>query len=110
MKSTLDVRLDALRTMLDSGNGRIAVETATELDALLGRARARRSLSPEFTVVGVFGATGSGKSSLVNALVGADVARTHVRRPTTSQALSVGWSADTAADLPVKLDELGVNG
>ena len=105
MTSTLDARLDALRTLLDSGNGRIDDETAAGLDALLGRASARRSLSPEFTVVGVFGATGSGKSSLVNALVGADVARTHVRRPTTSQALSVGWNADTAAEL---LDWLGV--
>ena len=47
----------------------------------------------------MFGATGSGKSSLVNALVGADVARTHVRRPTTSQALAVTWEPDGAIDL-----------
>lgn len=105
MTGTLDARLEALRTLLATGDGRLPERTATELGALLDRAGARRSLSPQFTVVGVFGATGSGKSSLVNALVGADVARTHVRRPTTSEALSVGWSTDTAADL---LDWLGV--
>jgi len=55
-------------------------------------------------VVGIFGATGSGKSSLVNALVGAEVARTHVRRPTTSQALAVTWEPGGAVDLLDWLD------
>jgi GTP-binding protein EngB required for normal cell division len=72
---------------------------ALEARDLLERASARRARSPEHTVVGFFGATGSGKSSLVNALVGADVARTHVRRPTTSEALAVTWDADGAVDL-----------
>ena len=104
MTVALDARLDALRTLLTTGNGRIPPEIATDLDALLGRAGVRRSLSPDVTVVGVFGATGSGKSSLVNALVGAEVARTHVRRPTTSQPLSVGWNTNTAGDLLDWLD------
>lgn len=79
-------------------------ELAAEADALLKRAQERRERSPGYTVVGVFGATGSGKSSLVNALVGADVARTHVRRPTTSQALAVTWEPDGAIDLLDWLD------
>ncbi|MGY5766161.1 GTPase family protein [Brachybacterium sp. DNPG3] len=49
----------------------------------LGRIDRRRALSAEHTVVGVFGATGSGKSSLVNALVGREISRAAVRRPTT---------------------------
>ncbi|UYG17047.1 dynamin family protein [Brachybacterium huguangmaarense] len=60
-------------------------------DGPLARARetvervgGRSALSAEHTVVGVFGATGSGKSSLVNAIVGAAVTRAAVRRPTTS--------------------------
>ena len=48
----------------------------------------RRALSAEHTVVGLFGATGSGKSSLLNALVGAELSRAAVRRPTTSRPLA----------------------
>lgn len=98
-KPTLDARLDALRTVRELGEGRLTDLVARQLDAVLAHATERRQLSPEHTVVGVFGATGSGKSSLVNALVGSDVVVTHVRRPTTSEAHSIGWDADGAADL-----------
>jgi ribosome biogenesis GTPase A len=102
---SLDDRLAALRTLRTTGDGRIPSSLATEVDALLARASKRRERSPGYTVVGVFGATGSGKSSLVNALVGAEVARTHVRRPTTSEALAVTWEPEGAVEL---LDWLGV--
>jgi GTPase SAR1 family protein len=104
-KPSLDDRIAALRTVAEAGSGRIPSAIATEAQALLHQAEARRSRSPEHTVVGVFGATGSGKSSLVNALVGEDVALAHVRRPTTSQPLAVTWDARGAAEL---LDWLGV--
>jgi GTPase SAR1 family protein len=90
--------------MRKSGDGRIPADLADSADALLHSAEQRRERSPSFTVVGVFGATGSGKSSLVNALVGSDVARTHVRRPTTSEALAVTWEPEGAADLLDWLD------
>ncbi|GHF04239.1 GTPase [Pseudolysinimonas yzui] len=96
---TLDDRLAALRTLRAAGGERIPAPLAAEADALLERAGRRRELSPGSTVVGLFGATGSGKSSLVNALVGAEVARTHVRRPTTSAALAVTWDPEGAVDL-----------
>ncbi|MEO5535787.1 MAG: GTPase [Pseudolysinimonas sp.] len=99
MSVSLDDRLTALRTLSTAGEGRIPPALAAQTDALLERASARRERSPGSTVVGVFGATGSGKSSLVNALVGADVARTHVRRPTTSEALAVTWDPEGAVDL-----------
>ncbi len=105
-KPTLDERITALRTVTESGAGRIPSAIADEAAALLTQTEARRSRSPEHTVVGVFGATGSGKSSLVNALVGDEVAKAHVRRPTTSQALAVTWDATGAAEL---LDWLQIN-
>ncbi len=98
-KPNLDDRIAALRTVTEAGAGRIPSAIADEAQALLHQADARRSRSPEHTVVGVFGATGSGKSSLVNALVGDDVAVAHVRRPTTSQPLAVTWDASGAAEL-----------
>lgn len=99
MSVSLDDRLAALRILRTAGGERIPTALATEADALLDRASRRRELSPGSTVVGVFGATGSGKSSLVNALVGEDVARTHVRRPTTSEALAVTWDPEGAVEL-----------
>ncbi len=95
----LDARLDALRTLRHTGEGRLTDAVAHQLDSVLAHATQRRERSPEHTVIGMFGATGSGKSSLVNALVGSDVVVTHVRRPTTSEAHSIGWDADSAADL-----------
>jgi len=99
VSASLDDRLAALRTLRAAGGDNIPAVLATEADAVLARAGRRRELSPGSTVVGVFGATGSGKSSLVNALVGDDIARTHVRRPTTSEALAVTWDAEGAVDL-----------
>lgn len=101
---TLDDRIVALHTVTEAGSGRIPSTIADEIRDVLHQAEARRSRSPEHTVVGVFGATGSGKSSLVNALVGEDVAVAHVRRPTTSQPLAVTWDASGAAELLDWLD------
>lgn len=105
MSTTLDQRLVALRRARAAGKGRIPEALLAETDALLTRAGERRERSPAHTVVGLFGATGSGKSSLINALVGADIARTHVRRPTTSEALAAIWGAEGSTEL---LDWLAV--
>ena len=59
-----------------------------ELDqarAVLAQASDRRRLAPEITVAALLGATGSGKSSLANALTGVEVSRTARTRPTTTQ-------------------------
>ncbi len=101
----LDDLLDAMRVVRRTGDGRLDPQFAAEVDGVLRHAQERREHSPDVTVVGVFGATGSGKSSLVNALVGEQVARTHVRRPTTSEPLAATWTPDGAVDL---LDWLGV--
>jgi energy-coupling factor transporter ATP-binding protein EcfA2 len=72
--------------------------------ALLGRAATRRRLAPERTVVALAGGTGSGKSSLFNALAGETLAPTGVRRPTTSRSRAAIWpaagaGADQVSDL-----------
>lgn len=103
--ATLDVRLTALREVQTLGTDRVAPELLGELTALLRRADGRRALSGDHTVVGLFGATGSGKSSLFNALVGEDLAAVHVLRPTTSEPLAV--TSDPAGAVPL-LDWLGV--
>lgn len=96
---TLDSQLDALRQVHELGADRVPDAQLASIEALLTRADGRRALSADHTVVGLFGATGSGKSSLLNAVVGEPIARSHVRRPTTSEPLAVMWDATGAAAL-----------
>lgn len=77
-------RIEALENATAHLEG-IAPSSAVEASQdVLDRIDRRRALSAEHTVIGLFGATGSGKSSLVNALVGTEITRAAVRRPTTS--------------------------
>ena len=55
------------------------------------RVRDRLRLSAAHTIVALAGATGSGKSSLFNALTGLDLAAVGVKRPTTSWATACAW-------------------
>ncbi len=72
-----------------------------DVPALIERADQRLRHGSDRTVVALVGSTGSGKSSLLNALSGAQIARAGVTRPTTSvtQAVTVGDSADGLLDL-----------
>src|SRR5699024_3262882 len=70
----------------------------------LGRVDQRLHLGVGHTVVALVGGTGSGKSSLFNAISGLDFADVGVIRPTTAQAAACTWGS-TAAEL---LDFLGV--
>ena len=80
----LAARIEALEHATALLEGVAPSGAVEESQDLLGRIDTRRALSAEHTVIGLFGATGSGKSSLVNALVGAEITRAAVRRPTTS--------------------------
>ncbi len=88
MGLTLADRGEALGAALDAGEGRLPGELVAEGRAVLQRAAERAGLSADHTVVALAGATGSGKSSVFNALAGADLATTGVRRPTTAHALA----------------------
>ncbi|WP_325049541.1 GTPase [Kocuria soli] len=101
----IDQRLVGLRDAVDAGRGRLDDDAVNGADDVLQRAVTRRSLSADHTVVGFFGATGSGKSSLMNAVVGRPVAQAAVRRPTTTSPLAVLASPEGADPL---LDWLGI--
>src|SRR5699024_4824287 len=61
--------------------------------AVLDRTGQRQHLSGAHTVVAFAGATGSGKSSLVNAVSGTEAATVGARRPTTATAVGL-YSGD----------------
>lgn len=89
MRPDLAARGDALEQALDAAGDLLPEELAVQAREVLRRARERGGLSAEHTVVALAGATGSGKSSLLNALVGREVAAPGVQRPTTSHPLAI---------------------
>ncbi len=96
---TVDALLGALSEAAELGAGRVPQDELEAVRRIAASASERRALSAEHTVVGFFGATGSGKSSLMNALAGSAIARTHVRRPTTSEPLAAIWDPRGASAL-----------
>jgi energy-coupling factor transporter ATP-binding protein EcfA2 len=92
-------RLTALDEIITIGEGRLGAEVLSPARELAHRAGQRLRLSGSHTVVALAGATGSGKSSVFNALAGTDVSTVGVRRPTTGTAHAVIWGTDGAGPL-----------
>jgi putative protein kinase ArgK-like GTPase of G3E family len=88
-------RLAALREAVEVAEGRLEVPEVGRARALLAKAGAREALG-DATVVALAGATGSGKSTLFNALSGAEVSTPGIRRPTTGVAHATVWGEDGA--------------
>jgi hypothetical protein len=91
MKPDLATRTEALEQAVAAGAGRLDDELADEARRVVERARERGGLSAEHTVAALAGATGSGKSSVLNAVAGTELAEPGVQRPTTSHALAAVW-------------------
>jgi GTP-binding protein EngB required for normal cell division len=108
--SRLPARLASLQELTKIGSGRIgsegfSQELLTEAETLLRRSGERMRMSASHTVVALAGGTGSGKSSLFNALAGANFSPAGVTRPTTKHSHACVWGMEGAAPL---LDWLGV--
>ncbi|MFK0296074.1 GTPase [Streptomyces sp. NPDC090442] len=85
-------RLDALRELIALSRSRLDGTALDEAGRVLETADERYRLSGEHTVVALAGATGSGKSSLFNALAGAPRSEVGARRPTTGESVACVWS------------------
>ena len=88
---TLQRRLDAVRSLAELSEGRAEPEDVRAASSLAERVTDRLAFGDGSTVVALAGATGSGKSSLFNAIVGTDVSEVGVRRPTTARATAAIW-------------------
>nr|WP_216629716.1 GTPase [Brevibacterium renqingii] len=82
---------DGIRHSLSLSADKLAEDVRTDAQNLLDRAEDRLGLGEDFTVVAFAGSTGSGKSSLFNAVAGLEIARVGVRRPTTSRPTACVW-------------------
>jgi GTPase Era involved in 16S rRNA processing len=101
----IGARIEGLEAAAASARGRLDDELVDEVEAVAKRAADRLRLSADHTVVAIAGATGSGKSSTFNALIGLELASVGVRRPTTSWASACVWGSQGADDL---LEWLGI--
>ena len=101
---TLERDLELLEQVLATGGDRLDPDDVAAARVVVDRAAQRTNISSGRTVVAVLGATGSGKSSLVNAIAGREIARVAARRPTTRRPLAAVWGADDAGELLDWLD------
>jgi GTP-binding protein EngB required for normal cell division len=108
--SRVPTRLTSLTELTRIGAARAGPEgfsqdLLTDAETLLRRSGERLRMSASHTVVALAGGTGSGKSSLFNALSGANFSPAGVMRPTTKHTHACVWGVEGAGSL---LDWLGV--
>lgn len=96
----------SLKDAIRYGEGRVPETVLLDAAETLERLSQRRELSTEHTVIGFFGATGSGKSTLFNAIAGQNIALSAPTRPTTSTVQAAIWEAEGSEEL---LDWLGID-
>jgi 50S ribosome-binding GTPase len=98
-------RVEALRRFLAAAQDHVPEPELAPARTVVDRAGQRLALSRDHTVVALAGTTGSGKSSLFNALSRRRLSKVGVRRPTTGIAHACVWGLESASTL---LDWLGV--
>jgi GTP-binding protein EngB required for normal cell division len=91
--------LRAVGEAVELCEGRVDSDALAEAKRVVDQADRRLSISGSATVVALAGATGSGKSSIFNALSGTTLATVGVRRPTTAHAMACSWGDESAEDL-----------
>ena len=91
--------LRALTEAVELCEGRVDSVALDEARRVVDQADRRLAISGSATVVALAGATGSGKSSIFNALSGTTLATVGVRRPTTAHAMASSWGDESAEDL-----------
>lgn len=95
----LATRTSALSLALHTGSDELDREAVSRARRAVDKAEERLTIAGDHTVVALAGATGSGKSSLFNALVGSDVAAIGARRPTTSKPTGAVFGSGDAGPL-----------
>lgn len=91
-------RIEGLRQAAAGARGRLPDDVVDRAEEAVAQATQRLGLAGSHTVVALAGATGSGKSSTFNAIIGMEFSAVGVRRPTTSWTLSCVYGDDAAAE------------
>lgn len=96
---TLQEQLDALNEAVELATDRLPVDDVGFAAHVTDKAARRLRHGTDHTLVAVIGATGTGKSSLANAIAESPIATTGVRRPTTSSTLGLVWGEEDPSAL-----------
>jgi GTP-binding protein EngB required for normal cell division len=99
VSSHLVDHLRALGEAVQLCEDRVDPDALAEARRVVDQADRRLAISGSATVVALAGATGSGKSSIFNALSGTELATVGVRRPTTAHAMASSWGEESAEEL-----------
>lgn len=102
MKTTvvdLGQQVGNLSRAVEAASGRVDPAVVDEARRVIAQVDQRLAFSGAMTVVALAGATGSGKSSVFNALSGTQLAEPGVRRPTTSRSMAAYWGDDQPSAL-----------
>jgi GTP-binding protein EngB required for normal cell division len=98
-------RVTRLKSALEWAGDALAPDVKRSIGATVKRCEERLALGVDTTIVALAGGTGSGKSSLFNAIARMDFAMAGVSRPTTAQVSAATWGGRADA----LLDWLGVD-
>ena len=94
----LDKNLESLVTAVQACRNRVDPQILARAQSVIDHAGRRLALSRDATVIGLAGATGSGKSSVFNAVTRTALAEPGIQRPMTQQAMAVTFGdLDTSA-------------
>ena len=95
----MEERLHSLARVVQLAEGRLPDDDVRTAGDLVKRAGRRLDLGLANTVVALAGATGSGKSSIFNAIAGRELSTVGVRRPTTGVAQACVWGESGSDEL-----------
>ena len=97
--------VQCLNNALAATKDRVDQEVHDKAKTVASRVDRRLSLTSDVTVIAIAGATGSGKSSLFNAISHTSLAQSGVHRPMTQQAMAITFGIKDTSEL---LDWLGI--
>lgn len=118
--TALAKRVASLAQAAELAQGRSSQDAVNQGQRVAQQVDRRLAFLGNDTVIALVGATGSGKSSLFNAISGTTLAEPGLKRPTTSKAMAAYWGSELPNDLLdwlevprrhlVRGDDPGLNG
>lgn len=103
-QNQLKTQIDSLATAVGLASGRASHEVVERARKAVDHADQRLRFSGDDTVIALAGPTGSGKSSLFNAICQARLAQPGITRPTTTKSIAAYWGERSPDDLLNWLD------
>lgn len=103
-KNRLKTQIEALATAVGLSSGRASKEIVERARKAVDHADQRMRFSGDDTVIALAGPTGSGKSSLFNAICQARLAQPGITRPTTTKSVAAYWGNQSPNELLNWLD------